>query len=364
MELNHRNAILSTLWKNETQFIRYPDFTLDMHADSKLFNIWHSLGATYYYTLPSKYIQPVQDVYVQYNVNHLFSRLTLEKVSPSSVSPVIEIVRQKLWPWRHDKPMMEQPIVDTDAIISDGNSILLAWTDDVLNPYHALLDHIVKLCILSFQQGFGKKLYLISPVRPRYLCEAIEALFPDRFCIELMNKPSLLVKNSNTLLSPEPIFHCGTSLKMLNKLIANVTSSKGKYRELVYIIRGPTSKNGRTIHNEQEVSDMLQGLGFASYFTGEMSVKDQFELFAHAKVIIAPHGASLANLLACKSAPTLIELVPHDFRPMTYAYICSHLNITYFRHVYPVEPLHLKLNKSVINIEALRHCIKRVLQII
>ncbi|HBW56875.1 MAG TPA: hypothetical protein DEF27_03370, partial [Oscillatoriales bacterium UBA8482] len=46
-----------------------------------------------------------------------------------------------------------------------------------------------------------------------------------------------------------------------------------------------------------------------------LSVAEQARLFAHAKVIIAPHGAGLTNLMFCSPETIVIELVsPHYIR--------------------------------------------------
>jgi hypothetical protein len=64
---------------------------------------------------------------------------------------------------------------------------------------------------------------------------------------------------------------------------------------------------GRRITNENEVIETLKSLGFATYILEEMSYIEQVKLFAQAKVIIAPHGAGLTNLIFA-SNPIIVEL--------------------------------------------------------
>ncbi|MEM6611420.1 MAG: glycosyltransferase family 61 protein [Cyanobacteria bacterium P01_C01_bin.72] len=86
---------------------------------------------------------------------------------------------------------------------------------------------------------------------------------------------------------------------------------------------------GRRITNEMEVLEALQPWGFAAYILEEMSYVEQVQLFAQAKVIIAPHGAGLTNLIFADN-PLILELfgayVGREFanlaRSMSFKYGC------------------------------------------
>ncbi len=77
----------------------------------------------------------------------------------------------------------------------------------------------------------------------------------------------------------------------------------------LYLTRG-TARNNRMVLNEAEVLHLLEPLGFASIDAGELSVAEQIRTFAEADVIVAPHGAALANLVFCSPGATLIEIFP------------------------------------------------------
>jgi hypothetical protein len=64
---------------------------------------------------------------------------------------------------------------------------------------------------------------------------------------------------------------------------------------------------GRRIVNEDEVIRALTPLGFSVYLLEEMSYAEQVRLFAQAKIIVAPHGAGLTNLIFAEN-PIIIEL--------------------------------------------------------
>ena len=64
---------------------------------------------------------------------------------------------------------------------------------------------------------------------------------------------------------------------------------------------------GRRISNENEVIEALKPLEFTTYVLEEMSYFEQVKLFAQAKVIVAPHGAGLTNLIFA-DRPIILEL--------------------------------------------------------
>lgn len=77
----------------------------------------------------------------------------------------------------------------------------------------------------------------------------------------------------------------------------------------LYLGRG-TAKANRKVVNEAEVLALLGPLGFTSVDPGELSVADQIRTFAQADVIVAAHGAALANLVFCSPGSALVELFP------------------------------------------------------
>ena len=93
-----------------------------------------------------------------------------------------------------------------------------------------------------------------------------------------------------------------------NKILSNISSLESDSLCLspkVFISRRKAL--GRRIANEKEVLEALEPLGFVAYILEEMSYLEQVKLFAQAKVIIAPHGAGLTNLIFADN-PIILEL--------------------------------------------------------
>ena len=95
----------------------------------------------------------------------------------------------------------------------------------------------------------------------------------------------------------------------------------------------------RTVVNEAAVIAYLATLGFVSVQLETLSAQAQIALFAQAEVIIAPHGAGLANLVFAPAGSTLIELfLPDEVLPY-YRAIAQHIGVHYYCGCTDIAPL-------------------------
>jgi|GEM_PF-989424 len=67
-------------------------------------------------------------------------------------------------------------------------------------------------------------------------------------------------------------------------------------------------QTNRRLLNEDAVEAMLAQMGFRIIVPGEMTVPAQIEAFARARVVVAPHGAALANMVFAPPEATLVEI--------------------------------------------------------
>ncbi len=74
----------------------------------------------------------------------------------------------------------------------------------------------------------------------------------------------------------------------------------------LYLSRGKASK--RRVINEAEVTEYLITLGFQVLHLENRSLTEAAHWLTRADVVVAPHGAGLANMVFCKPATRLIEL--------------------------------------------------------
>jgi hypothetical protein len=76
----------------------------------------------------------------------------------------------------------------------------------------------------------------------------------------------------------------------------------------VYISRRKTGR--RTIENEDELEALLHSCGFETHYMETYPLATQAQLLADAEIVVAPHGAGLANLLFARPGTHVIEIVP------------------------------------------------------
>lgn len=103
-------------------------------------------------------------------------------------------------------------------------------------------------------------------------------------------------------------------------------------RERLYISRA--GARVRRVVNEEAVLAVLRPLGFRVVRLEELPFAEQVRLFQTAEIVVAPHGAGLANVLFA-SPLTVVELVSRVVSPV-YFFLSLALGHDY-RYVYPVE---------------------------
>ena len=76
--------------------------------------------------------------------------------------------------------------------------------------------------------------------------------------------------------------------------------------ERIYLSRATARR--RRVTNEAEGVDLLAARGFGVVRPEELAWPEQINAFRHAKIVVAPHGAGLANLVFCAPGTRVIEL--------------------------------------------------------
>ncbi|WP_158093449.1 DUF563 domain-containing protein [Acetobacter sp. DsW_063] len=85
----------------------------------------------------------------------------------------------------------------------------------------------------------------------------------------------------------------------------------------------------RPLENEDELAQALADRGFATVRLERMSVAEQRACFAHAAVIVAPHGAGLTNLVFCRRGARVIEVMPHTLLNWCYRRLAAIRRLDY-----------------------------------
>lgn len=122
---------------------------------------------------------------------------------------------------------------------------------------------------------------------------------------------------------------CGSGVNTIavNFLRELISVRRGTGTSSIYIDRrnSPTRK----LLNEDEVVATLSRVGIVPRRLEGLSLYEQAEIFGNAKLIVAPHGAGLTNILWAPENAHLIELMPSGTMNWCYRHLAAASAITY-----------------------------------
>lgn len=143
---------------------------------------------------------------------------------------------------------------------------------------------------------------------------------------EILIMSGVVETNNLWICEPSPLFlpHPDDLQLLSIKLGVRVNSRVEKekpFSENIYISR---SKSSRSLLNESDLEQYLSNRGFDILHLETMSVDEQIRRVQKAKVVIAPHGAGLSNLVFMGKGSKVIEISSGEwwwpcFRRMAYS---------------------------------------------
>ena len=86
----------------------------------------------------------------------------------------------------------------------------------------------------------------------------------------------------------------------------------------------------RRVINEDELLHHLEELGFEVVECELLTVAQQAKLFAEARIVVAPHGGGLSNLVFCPPGVTVVELFPSSFVVPCFWILANAVNLNYW----------------------------------
>ncbi|GAB4304931.1 MAG: hypothetical protein Fur0025_46890 [Oscillatoriaceae cyanobacterium] len=185
--------------------------------------------------------------------------------------------------------------------------------------FHWLVDVLPRLDILHSSGIKWEEIdyFLINSLAQPFQRETLAALgIPEAKIIESDRHPHIQAKQ---LLVPSFPGHLGwlqpQALQFLRReFLEKNPPNSSSYPERIYISRAKARY--RRVINEAEVIEFLAQFGFQVIETESLSFFAQLAVFERAKIIVAPHGSGLTNIIFCRPGTQVIELVsPHYVRP-------------------------------------------------
>lgn len=183
------------------------------------------------------------------------------------------------------------------------------------NYYHHLVDYIFNLYYVDRSPHARALPFLMLEMQYPFQREIAQhlGLRPEQI-IEV--KPSSVVRCRALTVIPSSFRKFGTALDpgvfewIRERFVGKRTGRRGRR---IYISRRMAAK--RRASNEAEVVALLARNGFEDVALEGLSFAAQVELFAESDVIVAAHGAGLANVVFSPPGSTVIEITPEDCEP-------------------------------------------------
>ena len=197
------------------------------------------------------------------------------------------------------------------------------WSHPWMGYYHWLIDVLPKLCML--QEEFGRDLSGAPLCYPRWF----PALEDESLSLLGLSENRVIDTAKIGGVSADTVLGCrlpgwyeipeGAGL-LRDRLVPCGVSGVSRR---IYISRG----GRRRVSNEAEIRDFLACMGFMIVEDRPRSLREQISLFHAAEVVVAPHGAALANLLWCRPGSLVLELANESYYPPFYRNLAAYCGL-------------------------------------
>lgn len=231
------------------------------------------------------------------------------------------------------------------------------------NYYHWMIDLLPRLMLLKDHlEDFFDKTILLHTSSPAYelqtlqLCLGIDPKKLSRIgTFQLVEVDELLLTDLvHDGQGKFPQWKVDIFKRIRSEVLNKVTPS---HYSKVYLLRGNTKK--RQLIGEQNLTSILEKEGFHIFDPSKFSFLEQINVFANARIILAPHGAALTNIVFCQKGAFILEIRSSQTPPEFYSNISAACRLQFDTIV--VNPLralkkehqankqHLVLTNYVIN---------------
>ncbi|MEG4440825.1 tetratricopeptide repeat protein [Microcoleus sp. AT9_B5] len=245
----------------------------------------------------------------------------------------------------------------------DGNVAFLSARWGGAAYFHWMFDVITRFDLLQ-RSGLIETIdkFVVNASDSSYQAETLEILgIPQA---KILESRCILHITADKLIVPSISYDGSGAVskwkcEYLRKTFLNKQQpSNTEYSERIYISRQEASY--RRIVNDEEVIKYLEKFGFRSVKLETMSVEEQASCLAAAKVVVAPHGGGLTNLVFCSPGTKVIEIFSPLYVPYCYWMIS---NLCGLEHYYllgdlvedgtPTKALHKDMRLDLNSLEKL-----------
>ncbi|MEK6958765.1 MAG: glycosyltransferase family 61 protein [archaeon] len=228
----------------------------------------------------------------------------------------------------------------------------VAVLPDTDNYYHWLFETLPRTMLIQ-KSGIKPQLYVTGADRKFKKETLLQVGVPKKLIIASSDSLNLVAEE---LIAPSMPIHTGNpTSEVVDFLRIKLSSRPSKEKKIkyekIYVMRGSVLQ--RRVSNESDVIKFLSNLGFTPVSLEGLSVTEQSELFASAKVVVAFHGAALANLVFCNKGTKVIEFFHPDYVNVCYWALSNIVGIDYCYFMADPERRIINTNDASVDIAKL-----------
>jgi len=236
------------------------------------------------------------------------------------------LIEELIWPWSPLKWSLDELSSIPLSKRINGTIAVLAQ-EGYRNYYHWLLEILPKIALLEESAADYDWLYLPQMDLP-FQRETLNLLGIDTSKI-IETTPDTHIEVSMLIAPSFASRSCYTpnwiAQYLRERLMANIQKDPESPKKL-FISRSLASQ--RRIINECEIEHYLGAKGFTTVHLETLSVQEQHSFFHNATMIVALHGAGLANILFSEPGTKVVEIF-QALEDDTYCYLSQTLDLDY-----------------------------------
>jgi hypothetical protein len=219
----------------------------------------------------------------------------------------------------HDRTVANSPLVRS-RMTPDGSGFLYELPEQIQdikqpciflggddNYCHWLTRNLIKLCLLDNMPEAQNMPFLINDDLRQYQQEYLSLLAIPEKRLQKVARNTMI--HCQELLVPTQLRNHPDMIRGINWLrnkVSGLMVDEDEANEYLYLSRRDTEL--RNLVNDDDLEQALSSLGFNVVLPGSLSVAEQIRAFSGAKVIVAQHGAGMANILYAPRNARIIEI--------------------------------------------------------
>lgn len=211
--------------------------------------------------------------------------------------------------WRRH-PLYLRPTLGEEQHVP-GTVLSLTTRGTSINYYHFLYDAVARLGVLEESMPGATWDAVVVPHQARYQKAFLELVGLTGTWLE--PRRGLTYRADRLLVPSNPNWHLEAPPAAVDWLRAKLPPTEvPDLPRRLFLTRGDLPNTRRYVE-EAALMPELEKRGFLRLDPGTLSVQEQINVFAHAEIVVAPHGAGLTNITFCQPGVKVLEMFPATY---------------------------------------------------